>query len=79
MRALAKDPALRFQNAIEMGDAFRNAFGIPSTPEWRALGELAQVAQQGHIAEPERAQKLETLRQIVAQAFRTQPLAARPR
>ncbi len=77
MRALAKDPAQRFGSAIEMGDAFRSAFGIPSTPEWRALGEYAAVAQQGSALEPARAQKLATLRQIVAQAYRTQPLAAR--
>lgn len=76
IRALAKDPAQRFGSAIEMGDAFRTAFGIPSTPEWRALGEFAHVAQQP--AEPERAVKLATLRQIVAQAFRTQPMPQRP-
>jgi eukaryotic-like serine/threonine-protein kinase len=76
-RALAKDPAARFANAIEMGEAFRHAFGIPSTPEWRALGEFAQVAREP--AQPERAQKLATLRQIVARSYRTQPMAARPR
>lgn len=76
-RALAKNPAHRFESAIEMGEAFRTAFGIPSTPEWRALGEFAHVARDP--AEPERAQKLATLRQIVAQAFRTQPMPARPR
>jgi serine/threonine-protein kinase len=78
MRALAKDPAARFQSAIEMGEAFRSAFGIPSTPEWRALGELAHVARAGS-AEPERAQKLATLRQIVARGYRTQPMPQRPR
>jgi serine/threonine-protein kinase len=78
-RALAKDPAQRWGTAIEMGDAFRTAFGIPSTPEWRALGELAHVARQVPAAEPERAQKLATLRQIVARAYRTQPMPARPR
>ncbi len=78
-RALAKDPAIRFQNAIEMGEVFRTAFGIPSTPEWRALGEFAQVAQQAPAAEPQREQKLATLRQIVAQAYRTQPMPQRPR
>jgi serine/threonine-protein kinase len=77
-RALAKDPAQRFGSAIEMGDAFRTAFGIPSTPEWRALGEFAHVAKGGPAVEPQRAQKLATLRQIVAQAFRTQPMPARP-
>lgn len=78
-RALAKDPAIRFQNAIEMGEVFRTAFGIPSTPEWRALGEFAQVAQQVPAGEPQREQKLATLRQIVAQAYRTQPMPQRPR
>jgi hypothetical protein len=77
-RALAKNPAMRFQSAIEMGEVFRTAFGIPSTPEWRALGEFAQVARQGP-AEPQREQKLATLRQIVAQAYRTQPMPQRPR
>jgi eukaryotic-like serine/threonine-protein kinase len=76
-RALAKDPAARFGSAIEMGEAFRNAFGIPSTPEWRALGEFAHVAREP--AQPERAQKLATLRQIVARSYRTQPMPARPR
>ena len=77
-RALNKDPNQRFPTAIEMGDAFRSAFGIPSTPEWRALGEYAAIAREGSALEPARAQKLATLRQIVAQAYRTQPLAARP-
>lgn len=77
-RALAKDPAHRFGSAIEMGEAFRTAFGIPNTPEWQALGEYAQVAKQGPIGEPQRAHKLATLRQIVVQGYRTQPMAARP-
>lgn len=78
LRALAKDPAHRFGSAIEMGEAFRTAFGIPSTPEWRALGEFAHVAKRGPVEEPGRAQKLATLRQIVARAFRTQPMPAHP-
>lgn len=77
-RAMAKDPAARFGSAIEMGDAFRSAFGIPSTPEWQALGDFASVARQGPANEPVRAQKLATLRQIVQQAYRTQPMPARP-
>lgn len=75
-RALAKDPAQRFGSAIEMGEAFRSAFGIPSTPEWRALGEYAKVVREEPAAS--RAQKLATLRQIVAQGFQTQPLPQRP-
>lgn len=78
-RALAKDPAARFSSAIEMGEVFRTAFRIPSTPAWRALGELAAEARRGPADEPQRAQKLATLRQIVVQSFRTQPMRATPR
>ena len=78
-RALAKDPASRFASAIEMGEAFRAAFGLPSTPAWRAQGEIAEVARLGAPAEPQRAQKLATLRQIMAKEYRTAPMPARPR
>ena len=61
-----------------MGEAFRTAFGIPSTPEWRALGEFAACRPGRPANEPQRAQKLATLRQIVTQAYRTQPMPARP-
>lgn len=76
-RALAKSPQSRFGSAIEMGEAFRSALGLPSTPAWRAQGEIAQVAQ---VAPQDagRAQKLATLRQVVKQAYRTAPMPARP-
>ncbi len=77
-RALAKKPADRFATAFEMGEAFRNAFGIPDTPAWRAQGEIAQVARLGPPKDPARAQKLATLRQVVQQAYRTQPMPSRP-
>lgn len=77
-RALAKEPSQRFSAAIEMGEAFRSAFGIPSTPEWRALGELAHVAKATPSEEPQRAQKLATLRQIALAGYRTQPMPVRP-
>ena len=75
-RALAKAPAMRFGSAIEMGEAFRAAFGLPSTPAWRAQGEIAQVAREAQ--DPARAQKLATLRNVVKQAYRTAPMPARP-
>jgi eukaryotic-like serine/threonine-protein kinase len=78
-RALAKDPAARFGSAIEMGEAFRSAFGLPSTPGWRAQGELADVARLGPPNEGARAQKLATLRQVMANEYRTAPMPARPR
>lgn len=78
-RALAKDPAARFSSAIEMGDAFRAAFGLPYTPEWRAQSDFAQEARLGVPGSDEpRAQKLATLRDIVQQAYRTQPMPGRP-
>ncbi len=77
-RALAKAPEHRFANAIEMGEAFRAAFGIPDTPAWRAQGEIAQVARLGPPKDAVRAQKLATLRQVVRQAYRTQPMPQRP-
>lgn len=43
-RALAKDPAHRFQNAIELGDAFRKALGLPETHGWKAQQEFAKRA-----------------------------------
>ena len=76
MRALAKEPAARFSGAIEMGEAFRTAFGLPSTPEWRAQGEIAQVAQLG-ARDAQREVKLATLRQVVRNAYRTQPMQGR--
>jgi len=43
-RALAKDPALRPASAIELGEAFRTALGLPVTPGWSAQQELAELA-----------------------------------
>jgi serine/threonine-protein kinase len=43
-RALAKDPAHRFPNAIELGNAFRHAIAIPDTSGWQAQQELARGA-----------------------------------
>jgi len=43
-RALAKDPAMRFGSAVELGETFRNALGLPETPGWSLQKELADVA-----------------------------------
>src|SRR5690606_32020517 len=64
-RALHKNAAARFANAIETGDAFRSALGLPSTAEWRAQGEIAQVARTGAAG----GQRLPTLRHFVARAY----------
>ncbi len=77
-RGLAKAPEQRFASAIELGEAFRAALGIPTTPAWQAQSEIAEVARLGPPADAQRAQKLATLRQIVAKEYRTAPMPARP-
>jgi serine/threonine-protein kinase len=43
-RALAKDPAARFATALELGNAFGTAVGMPDTVGWRAQKLLADFA-----------------------------------
>ncbi|HEY4157155.1 MAG TPA: protein kinase [Polyangiaceae bacterium] len=43
-RALAKDPTHRYGSAIELGEAFRSAFGLPDSPGWQLEQRLADVA-----------------------------------
>ncbi len=73
MRALAKDPAARFATAIEMGNAFRNALGIPESPEWHAQAEMAHAAAVPAAARaaPARAARMETLRLLLVDRYRT--------
>ncbi|HXX68142.1 MAG TPA: serine/threonine-protein kinase [Polyangiaceae bacterium] len=77
-RALAKKPEERFDSAIEMGDAFRTALGIPESPEWRAQEDIARAART--LAEAlapadvrvETAEKrLATLREFVVHGYKT--------
>jgi len=73
-RALAKDPAARFPDAIAMGVAARAAFGLEETDEWRALAEMV-----GHARSPGRPDtaRMGTLRDIVVAKYRTEPMPAR--
>jgi eukaryotic-like serine/threonine-protein kinase len=81
-RALAKDPAHRFDNAIEMGDAFRTALGLPDTPEWRAQADIAVAARTiaqtrgPESVEMDAQNKLTTLREFVAHGYKTMKLAS---
>jgi len=72
-RAMAKDPAVRFPNAVEMGGAFRAALGVPESPEWRALVDLAREAGSPTVPEHAAAReaRIATLREFVVQRVRT--------
>jgi hypothetical protein len=75
-RALAKAPDDRFTDALDMGDAFRTALGIPASPFWLALTDLARAA--GSTAgAAERDAHMATLRDVVVTRYRTQPLFSR--
>jgi serine/threonine-protein kinase len=87
-RALAKDPAMRFANAIEMGNAFRTGLGLADSAEWRAQGDIAREAV--HVAPStsvdDRAsmtggsgvheKRLATLREFVVRGYRTAKMAS---
>jgi serine/threonine-protein kinase len=91
-RALAKTPALRPDNAIELGEAFRTALGLPETAGWHAQREFAELARtvsglelpavaptEPEPAAPDQAaERAEELRRDVVNAFRTQPLRQEP-
>jgi serine/threonine-protein kinase len=80
-RALAKDPAARFESAIEMGDAFRTALGMPDSPEWRAQADIAVAARtilntRGPDSAVEPHTRLTTLREFVAHGYKTMGLGS---
>ncbi len=88
-RALAKDPAMRFSTAIEMGNAFRVGLGLPDSPEWRAQSDIATEASALGVAttvhsgppsmEPSRViheKRLATLREFVVRGYRTARMAS---
>jgi eukaryotic-like serine/threonine-protein kinase len=90
-RALAKDPGLRPSTAIELGEAFRSALGLPETAGWQAQRELAKLAHtisglewpavpptEGAPPSEPAAERAAELRQDVVNAFTTQPLQREP-
>ncbi len=79
-RALAKEPAHRFANAVELGNAFRTALGLPVTTGWQAQQAFAKHAT-GIVAQvtPEPAGQAPTVaapspEQKVSTRGRTQPI-----
>jgi serine/threonine-protein kinase len=66
-RALAKHPASRFRNALELGSAFCSALGLPDTVGWRAQKRLAASAF-GIAGSPRAQAKRGTLPVTVARA-----------
>jgi len=63
-------------DAIEMGEAFRAALGLPESPEWHAQAELAFAARApaGTHVEPARAERMATLRLFLADRYRTRKM-----
>lgn len=79
-RAFEKDPERRFSNAIEMGTAFRDALGLPDSPEWRAQAELARAASAPTARAPdpgEPKRHMETLRDFLVARYRTAQMELR--
>lgn len=78
-RALAKDPMHRFSSAIEMGEAFRTALGLPESAGWTAQRRLAENAQSissmGEAARPGKKPlpegRADELRTAVMAAYRS--------
>lgn len=79
-RALAKDPAARFGSAVELGEAFRRALGLPETVEWRAQAEMADlVARKGQtvVLRAGAEARVDGLRQALRKGYQTQFLGSR--
>lgn len=77
-RALAKDKNARFPDAIAMGDAFRSALGLGTSPEWRALVELAQrVSAPTELDEITERRRTAELGEVVVKRYGTAPMPVR--
>jgi serine/threonine-protein kinase len=87
-RSLAKTATLRPNTAVELGEAFRSALGLPESAGWQAQRSLAALAPtisgldlpavpptEPEPAPPDQAaERAEELRRDVVNAFTTQPL-----
>ena len=78
----------RFESAIEMGDAFRTALGLPDTAEWRAQADIAAEARtlldargpapaEAAPADGQEPNRLRTLREFVAHGYKTMGYGSR--
>jgi eukaryotic-like serine/threonine-protein kinase len=84
--ALAKDPAIRYPSALELGEAFRTALGLPVSEGWAAQKALADLAKTiSGIQLPEvpptvsdAQERAQVLREDLVQAFQQEagPLPA---
>ncbi len=74
-RALSKDPTMRFPSAIEMGEAFRRALGLPDSDLWRAQAEIARVAPTK--PDIDGTKKMQTLRMQIERGYGTQQMWSR--
>ncbi|MEO7037762.1 MAG: serine/threonine-protein kinase [Polyangiaceae bacterium] len=72
-RALAKDPDLRYGSAIQLGETFRNALGLPESPGWSLQQQLSDVAKTMSALEipaPELGQQAAQVGTDIMAAFR---------
>jgi hypothetical protein len=75
--ALAKDPAIRYPSALELGEAFRTALSLPVSEGWaaqKALAELAKTISGMELPEvpptvSDAQERAEALREDLVQAF----------
>ena len=75
-RALAKDPMHRFSSAVEMGEAFRAALGLPVTPGWQAQQKLATNAERISRYRLGATSRSEPMPETEAERLRTDVIAA---
>jgi eukaryotic-like serine/threonine-protein kinase len=76
--ALAKDPMHRYSSAVELGENFRKALGLPSAPGWQAQQRFAEMARtisglelpSVDPTQPDVAGQADALRSDLSQAYK---------